>query len=40
MPYIYYLVQFQEKQIKTLFDSNSKINTMSFSYIKKLSFKI
>lgn len=39
---IYYLVQFQENlnQIKALFNSGSKINTVSPAYVKKLSLKI
>ena len=41
IPYIYYLVCFQkyQEQIKILFDSGSKVNTMSLVYVKKLGFK-
>ena len=40
--YIYYFVWFQEnnEQIKILLNNNSKINTMSPGYIKKLGLKI
>ena len=40
--YIRYLVLFQknQKQIKILLNSGSKVNIISFNYIKKLGFKI
>ena len=37
---IYYLVGFQEEQVKALLDSNSKINIINRSYAKKLGFKV
>ena len=40
VPYIYYLVRFQEEQIKTLLNIDSKINAISSSYIKKLDLKV
>ena len=40
VPEIYYLVRFQEEQIKALVNNSSKINAMSSSYIKKLGFKV
>ena len=39
VPYIHYLVQFQEKQIKALFDSGSEVNFMSPTYAEKLGLK-
>ena len=41
VPYIHYPVQFQEdqKQIKTLLNSGSKVNVMSPAYAKKLGLK-
>ena len=42
VPYIYYLVRFQEKKeyVKALLNIGNKVNIMSFAYIKKLGFKI
>lgn len=42
MPCIYYLIWFQEdrKQIRALFDNNSKINVMNFNFAKKLGLYI
>ena len=40
VPCIYYLVEFQEEQIKALLDSNSKINAMNPDFVWKLGFKI
>ena len=37
---IYYLVQFQEEQVKTLFDSGSKVNAINPNYAQKLEFII
>ena len=36
---IYYLVRFQEEQVKVLLDSSSKVNAMSPVYAKKLGLK-
>lgn len=38
--YINYQVKFQDKQIKTLFNSGSKINIISLAITRKLSLKI
>ena len=40
VPYIYYLVQFQEKQIRALLNSNSEINAMNPNFAQKLGLKI
>ena len=40
MLYIYYLVWFQENQIKTLLNSGNKIKTISLCYTKKWVLKI
>ena len=40
VPCIHYPVRFQEKQIKALLNSGSKINTMNFDYAWKLGLKI
>ena len=40
VPYIHYLVQFQEDQIKALLNSGSKINAMNSDYTRKLRLKI
>lgn len=42
MPYIHYLIQFKKAQIKvqTLIDFGSEINTINWSYIAKLDFKV
>ena len=37
---IYYLVQFQEKQVRVLLDSGSEINAMNPNYARKLGLKI
>ena len=37
---IYYLVRFQEKQIKTLLDSGSEVNAINPNYTWKLRLKI
>lgn len=37
---IHYLIRFQERQIKVLLDSGSKVNTINPKYTWKLSFKI
>ena len=37
---IYYLVQFQEEQVKTLLDSGSKVNAINLNYAQKLEFII
>ena len=39
VPCIYYLVKFQEKQVKTLLDSSSEINAISPTYAKRLGLK-
>ena len=39
VPCIYYPVQFQEEQLRALFDSGSEVNVMSPAYAKKLGFK-
>ena len=36
---IHYPVQFQEKQIRALFNSGSEVNAMSLAYAKRLSLK-
>ena len=40
VPCIYYPVQFQEEQVRTLLDSGSEINAMNLDYAWKLEFKI
>ena len=40
VPCIYYPVQFQEKQVKALLDSNSKVNAINLDYAWKLRLKI
>ena len=40
VPCIYYLVRFQEKQVKALLDSGSKVNAMNSDYARKLGLKI
>ena len=37
--YIHYPVQFQEKQVRALLDSDSEVNAMSPAYAKKLGLK-
>ena len=39
---IYYLIQFQkgQKQVRALFDSNSKVNAMNPTFAQKLGFHI
>ena len=39
VPCIHYLVQFQEKQVRALLNSGSKVNAMSPAYAKKLGLK-
>ena len=39
VPCIYYPVQFQEKQVRALLDSGSKVNAMSPVYAKRLGLK-
>ena len=38
--YIHYLVQFQDKQVKVLFDSGSKVNAINSNHAWKLELKI
>lgn len=38
--YMYYLVQFHEKQVKALLNSSSKVNAISFDFTQKLCFNI
>ena len=40
MPCIHYPVQFQEKQVKALLNSGSKVNAMNPDYARKLRLKI
>ena len=40
MPYIHYLVQFQEEQVRALLDSGSEVNAMNPDYTRKLGLKI
>ena len=37
---IYYPVRFQEKQVKALLDSGSKVNAMNPNFAQKLDFKV
>lgn len=39
VPYIHYLVQFQEEKVRVLFDSGSKVNSMSPTYVEKVGFQ-
>ena len=39
VPCIHYLVQFQEKQVKALLDSGSKVSAMNPVFARKLGFK-
>ena len=40
VPCIYYPIQFQEKQVRALLDSGSKVNAMNSDYAWKLELKI
>ena len=40
VPCIQYLVQFQEKQVKALLNSGSKVNVMNLDFARKLDLKI
>ena len=40
VPCIYYLVQFQEEQVKTLLNSGSKVNAINPDFTQKLGLKI
>ena len=40
VPYIYYPVRFQEKQVRALLNSDSKVNAMNPNYLQKLGLKI
>lgn len=40
IPYIYYLIEFEEKQVIALFDKDSKINALSLKFVWKLGFNI
>ena len=37
---IQYSVQFQEEQVKVLFDNGSEVNAMNPDFAQKLSFKV
>ena len=40
VPCIHYPVQFQEKQVRILLNSGSKVNAMNPNYTRKLGLKI
>ena len=40
VPCIYYPVRFQEEQVKALFDSGNKVNTINLDYVWNLGLKI
>ena len=39
VPYIHYLIRFQEEQVKALLNRSSKVNAMSSAYAKRLGLK-
>ena len=40
VPCIYYLIRFQEEQVRALLDSGSEVNAMNPDYARKLGLKI
>ena len=39
VPCIYYLVRFQEEQVRALLDSSSEVNAISPAYVERLGHK-
>ena len=40
VPYIHYLVRFQEEQIRALLNSGNEVNAINLDYAQKLGLKI